>query len=309
MPIETTENEIRVRVEDPSLFEEDSFRRITIDESRGIYAIIGKKHGDDKTSVQSLRFLIDKGWTESKARKWTVDHGYTIKKVEVVGMKSANITQELVDKAKHYLRETKSDVASAQVVREYGKFSIKQMPSEEECKGIWIKGYLSTFNNVDRQNDIVSPGAFNDTVNELKVAGKLPMQKDHCYGTDDQIGSWSLFEIDSKGLYVEGYISCTDKTEHIITLIKDGHLDTLSMGGIFFYGDKDSAGHDIITKVVLLEGSVVSIPANSLARFSQKSLVALDDFENVDLVGAKNLQLSGKSKVQSLKELYLKGKK
>lgn len=82
MPVESTENEIRVRVIDPGRFQSDSFRRIALSASQGIYAIIGRLKGKDKTTVQALRFLKSKGWDESKAVAWARAHGYKPKEYE-----------------------------------------------------------------------------------------------------------------------------------------------------------------------------------------------------------------------------------
>jgi hypothetical protein len=75
--VETTPNQIRVRVRMPDEFVR--LRTITMDEKRGIDALIGPLKSDPQggAKVQSLRFARAKGWTESTAEKWARDHGYT----------------------------------------------------------------------------------------------------------------------------------------------------------------------------------------------------------------------------------------
>lgn len=68
---EETENEIRIRRKDPTLFKQDSFRRITLrKDSPKVFAVIGKLIGQTSTEVQSYRFPKGDGWTISKAVAW-----------------------------------------------------------------------------------------------------------------------------------------------------------------------------------------------------------------------------------------------
>lgn len=72
---EVTENYIRIRVEDPDKFVDDSFRTITISAADGIKAIIGKYKSDPAgpTHIQSYLFDKDK-WTVGEAQAWVDEH-------------------------------------------------------------------------------------------------------------------------------------------------------------------------------------------------------------------------------------------
>lgn len=70
-----TENEIRYRVEDPNLFQKDSFRYKHI--GKGISLLIAKPHGKDTTETQSIRFDKAK-WTPEQARTWIKKHKKTL---------------------------------------------------------------------------------------------------------------------------------------------------------------------------------------------------------------------------------------
>lgn len=98
-PVEETEDYIRVRVEDPDKFVEDSFRMITISASEGIKAIIGKYKSDPdgSTHVQSYLFDKDKGWTKESATEWVEEHEKTLNKY-LVDISSLNIPQEKGEK-------------------------------------------------------------------------------------------------------------------------------------------------------------------------------------------------------------------
>lgn len=73
MPVDVTENYIRIRVKDPGAFEEDSFRTIALSEEEGIKAVVGKLSGESKTTVQSYLFDKEK-WDEEKAKAWVEEH-------------------------------------------------------------------------------------------------------------------------------------------------------------------------------------------------------------------------------------------
>lgn len=71
---EVTENTIRIRVREPSDFQEDSFRTITIgDEDDGIQAVIGRLDGETSTTVQAFVFDKEK-FTVAEAQEWVDEH-------------------------------------------------------------------------------------------------------------------------------------------------------------------------------------------------------------------------------------------
>lgn len=80
------------------------------------------------------------------------------------------------------------------------KFKLKQVQGD----GI-IRGYASTFGNVDQGRDVVVKGAFKKTLNENK---NVPILDSH--DPFKQIGINIEAEEDSKGLYVEGQINLED---------------------------------------------------------------------------------------------------
>jgi HK97 family phage prohead protease len=77
---EEKENEIWYRVRDPGGFQEDSFRRIQLQKSPPIYAVIGRLKGETTTTVQALRFPKD-SWSMAEAKKWVADHRDSLKSV------------------------------------------------------------------------------------------------------------------------------------------------------------------------------------------------------------------------------------
>ena len=134
---------------------------------------------------------------------------------------------------------------------------------------VMIAGYGSTFANVtakDRDGDTVMPGAFTETIREFK---RNPvMLTDHKNSVANIAGSYTEVVQDDIGLRVVGKVSNAPELRAIRFLIMEGHLKTLSMGGVFLYGPD---GHTI-EKVYLFEISLVAIPANPDAIFQARSL-------------------------------------
>lgn len=63
------------RIRDPKQFQEGSFRTIPIKRDKPrVNGIIGKLKGENKTTLQALRFPKGDGWTLDKAKKWVADH-------------------------------------------------------------------------------------------------------------------------------------------------------------------------------------------------------------------------------------------
>ena len=73
LDVRTTKNYIRMRQEDPSDFEQDSFRIISLSETKGIKAVIGRKKGASTTTIQSYLFMKSK-WDEKEAEDWVKQH-------------------------------------------------------------------------------------------------------------------------------------------------------------------------------------------------------------------------------------------
>ncbi|MEA3042981.1 MAG: uncharacterized protein QOH47_819 [Sphingomonadales bacterium] len=102
-----------------------------------------------------------------------------------------------------------------------------------------FSGYGAVFGNVDSHGDVISPGAFADTLAEWKGRGRLPAMKmmhgsaiNPFTGSDKPIGVWTAMSEDAKGLAVKGKISGinTDEGRYNYELMSDGALNALSIG-------------------------------------------------------------------------------
>jgi hypothetical protein len=73
IPWEITDQYIRSGHRDPSEFQQDSLRTITLSEDEGIKAVIGKLKNSETTEIQSYLFDKEK-WTLKKAKAWFRKH-------------------------------------------------------------------------------------------------------------------------------------------------------------------------------------------------------------------------------------------
>jgi hypothetical protein len=73
---EVTEEFVHIRIRDPNLFVDGSFRTINIDAGKGIKAVIGKLKSDPKGSTVVQKFIFDKSkdWTMETAQAWVKEH-------------------------------------------------------------------------------------------------------------------------------------------------------------------------------------------------------------------------------------------
>ncbi len=140
-----------------------------------------------------------------------------------------------------------------------------------DYQNVTISGYLSTFQGVtpsDRQGDYVVRGAFNETIPAFM---RNPvMLANHDNDVRSLVGSFTTVKEDEKGLYVEGKLSNSPApfVKDVRFKVAEGHLKTMSMGGVFHYNE-DGRG---IFKVSLWEGSLTPLPANPDAIFSVREL-------------------------------------
>ena len=145
----------------------------------------------------------------------------------------------------------------------YGDFK-----AADDKGALRIKGYASTFGNIDRQGEIISPKAFDETITEYMTNPVLLIN--HENNTKSVIGHCEIMVIDKNGLYVEDVLTEAKGNEDDITKIKEGNLKAFSIGGYFEYEG------NLIVKVHLYEHSIVAIGANGEALFTVKSLSDLE---------------------------------
>ncbi len=141
-------------------------------------------------------------------------------------------------------------------------FEVKELGSEG-----FIAGYASVFNEVDAQSDVVAKGAFARSLLKYKQSKSSPAML-WMHDTAEPIGVWMNVSEDARGLRVEGKLAV--KTQHgaeAYELLKIGAITGLSIGYSAVKSVKNSKTRiRTLTEVELYEISLVTFPANGLAR-------------------------------------------
>ncbi len=146
-----------------------------------------------------------------------------------------------------------------------------QIKDFDDAQGI-VRGYLSTFDNVDEGGDRVRPGAFKRTLqnkfaykqkHDMKYLMPLLWQHD----TNSPIGGYTDAKEDSIGLFVEIQLDLdVQQGQEAYSGLKKGYIFQQSMGYDCLQSEyvKDADGQMVrdLLEVRLWEGSVVTFPMN-----------------------------------------------
>lgn len=171
-------------------------------------------------------------------------------------------------------------------------------------------GYGAVYGNVDSYGDVIAPGAAARYLSDVQ-AGRTPwplMLSQHGgmgLTADDMtpIGVWTRLAEDGRGLRVEGKLADTPRGREVYELLKmqpRPALDGMSIGYVaksWTPRTKPEEPKRLLTDIELIEISVVSRPANRLARVdgvkSIDELASLRDCEDF-------LRAAGFSKAQAV---------
>ena len=164
-------------------------------------------------------------------------------------------------------------------------------------------GYGSVFGVVDSYNEVVAPGAFLESLAEAKSKGRsCPVLWQH--NTGEPIGSWDTEQLkeDERGLIGAGELWLDDAPYARIAYrgMKARAITGLSIGYYVRESSRDEkTGIRTLTKLDLVEISIVTVPANDEARtdvikskLAHGGLPSLPEFEQL-------LREAGFSKTQS----------
>lgn len=136
-----------------------------------------------------------------------------------------------------------------------------------------VRGYASTFGNIDSYGDTIVKGAFADTIKARPRP--VPMLYQHAW--DKVIGKYVHLEEDSRGLLFEGELTPGHSlAQDVAASLRHGSLDGFSIGfkvaddGMMMMPEDDEDApkgvRRMLTKIDLKEISVVTFPADDSAR-------------------------------------------
>jgi len=162
-------------------------------------------------------------------------------------------------------------------IKEYKKiqvpFLLEKSNLSEDNEYFTFSGYGSTFDNIDRDQDVIEKGAFNKTIEKIISKGdNLPILWQHDMSIP--LGIYIKFAEDEKGLFVKGRMPKDDSfvRERVMPQMKIGSVRKLSIG--FFikeweFETREGKSVRIIKEVELFEISLVTIPANEEASVTE----------------------------------------
>ena len=126
-----------------------------------------------------------------------------------------------------------------------------------------VTGYLSAFDNVDHDNDIIVKGAFQKSIKER--FNNIFFLYQHNW--EKSLGKFTSLVEDEKGLYFEAEIVQTSYGIDQLKLYESGLVKEHSIGFQTIKSDRESGGLRTIKEVKLYEGSAVTLGANSNTPF------------------------------------------
>ena len=145
---------------------------------------------------------------------------------------------------------------------EYKQVAFKMDEVDEDANV--FKGYASTY-DLDKGGDIIVRGAFDKTLQDNANQVKILWQ----HKQDSPIGKPSVMRADDNGLYIEGKVSDTTLGRDAKILMKDGVINSMSIGFITKESDYNQDGIRLIKELELVEFSLVTYPMNEKAIITQ----------------------------------------
>ncbi len=141
--------------------------------------------------------------------------------------------------------------------------TVIDLPLEVKAGGLpgEFEGYGAVFGNTDRDGDVVAKGAFADS-----LKARLPALLWQ-HNAKEPIGRFDAVREDERGLFVKGRLAQSGRGAEAYELLKMGALNGLSIGFVTKEAMRNSAaGTRTIKRADLMEVSLVTFPANELAR-------------------------------------------
>lgn len=123
-----------------------------------------------------------------------------------------------------------------------------------------VEGYVATYGETDRVNDVLLPGAFTQSLASGRKTRLLFLhQRDQILGAPLEVKD------DSHGLFGRFRISKTPLGEYVYQLVKDTVLDSFSIGFIAREKEYTAEGKRLLKRLDRFEDSIVDEPADPRA--------------------------------------------
>ena len=254
------------RIKSPDIFIKESFVTKPI-ENGNILLILAKLKTEGLTGslkTQAIRFKANK-YSAVEAKKLLADHDYKPTSFEAATGKEAE--------GERYYKTFPFTVTDT-----------KELHTDKGHFGI-IKGYASTYGNLDRGGDIVMAGAFTKSLQRYRDSDRqIKMHFQH--SKMDIMGGFPSAKIyeDDKGLFVEGEINLdVQRGREAYALAKQGVLTDMSIGYSTEEYERNNDGNMMLKELELWEISIVGEPMNPEAVItSVKSAASFKDLSLAD---------------------------
>ena len=180
-------------------------------------------------------------------------------------------------------------------------FEIKNFgPDEDDDNFFRFEGLASTFGNTDLVNDVIEPGAFNESLDK-----RMPVLL-FSHSMNEPIGMPEEIRETSEGLFLRGRLPREDTlvSGRVIPQMRVGSLKSMSIG--FSMGADDFEMRDgkrFIKRVNLHEVSLVVFPANEMARVSGFKSELEEETDVVDEIARSTVQDAIKSPPKPIESL------
>lgn len=147
-----------------------------------------------------------------------------------------------------------------------------------------FEGYGNVFGVLDSYNEIVAPGAFAESLQATKAAGRtIPVLWQHNMAAP--IGVYTDVSEDNIGLKVKGQLAVPDvqQANEALALMKMGALTDMSIGYYVVKSETDEeTGVRTLMKLNLVEVSLVTLGANPSAQITAvKARIEAGDYLSV----------------------------
>lgn len=163
-----------------------------------------------------------------------------------------------IDRSKKYYKTVQFDVTE-----------VKELKTDKGKYGI-IKGYASTYGNLDRGGDIILFGAFTKSLERYRSACR-PVKLQFQHSGMEILGGCpcELIQDGNKGLYIEGQINLdVQRGREVYALAKQGVLTDMSIQYSIYDYEYDENGNRLLKEIELWEISVVGEPMNPEANIT-----------------------------------------
>lgn len=148
------------------------------------------------------------------------------------------------------------------------RLSAKALDAAAPADTGWLEGYAAVFGNVDKQQEMIEPGAFARSIGQAVAAGKVKLMVRHYRDGGDAlecVGTVTQAREDAHGLWVHAEFSGGGVAQDARRLVAEGHVSGLSIG---YRPVRFDFADGVIRhrEVALLEVTITNRPANPAAQ-------------------------------------------